>query len=494
MDREVLTLSGLRAKLAENPKFLYEYIEFIYDVIDAVEGKVKAFITLRSKDDVLREADRVVDKLIEGRAGRLAGALLAVKDNIVTKGLRTTCASKILSDFIPPYNATVVDRILREDAIIIGKTNMDEFAMGSTTENSAFFPTRNPWDLSRVPGGSSGGSAAAVSALEATAALGTDTGGSVRAPAAFTATVGLKPTYGLVSRYGLIAYASSMDQVGPIGRTVTDVSIILDVISGRDVKDATSTHSRGGYREATVEPFKVLHPKLRVAVIEELVVGGVEKPVKHSFLRTLRKLESNGIDVIWLNMPISRYSLPAYYIIAMAEASSNLARYDGIRYGLHESVEGRPWYEVYTNVRTRGFGKEVKHRILLGSFVLSAGYYDEYYLRASKVRKIVRDSLLAILREHDAVISPTMPVLPPKLGERIADPLKLYAIDINTVLANLAGVPAISIPSDIVNDLPVAVQLMGNEFDEVRLVALARVVEGIINLAPLVPPLVRRYV
>ncbi len=481
--------------MADNPRYIFEYIDETYEVIEKVEDKIRSFITLRSKEDVLRDAKKVYSKLIEGKAGRLAGVLIAIKDNISTKGLRTTCASKILEDYIPPYDATVITKIKMEDAIIIGKTNMDEFAMGSTTENSAFFPTRNPWDPNRVPGGSSGGSATAVAALESLTALGSDTGGSIRAPAAFTGCVGLKPTYGLVSRYGLIAYASSMDQIGPITRTVMDSALILDIISGLDPHDATSLEKRflkpltyyaeKGYR-GDVE--------FSIVVLEEMVGEGVESAVRSSFMRTIRKLEANGINVGWTSRPIIKYALPTYYIIAMAEASSNLARYDGLRYGLHESVEGRSWYEVFAKVRSRGFGKEVKRRILLGTYVLSAGYYQAYYVRASKVRRLIRDTLNLLLRKYDFIASPTMPVLPPRLGERIVDPLKLYAIDINTVLANLAGLPAISIPSDVVDGLPVGFQLIGNELREDELISASAFIESIINLAPLVPPMVRSYV
>ena len=488
------TLIEYLSIVKNNPKYIFEYIEETYEIIERIEPKIKSFITLRSKDDVLKDAEKVYKKLREGKAGPLAGALVAIKDNIVTKGLRTTCASKILYDFIPPYDATVIIRIKEADGVIIGKTNMDEFAMGSTTENSAFFVTRNPWDLNRVPGGSSGGSATAVAAYEATVALGSDTGGSVRAPAAFTGIVGLKPTYGLVSRYGLIAYASSMDQIGPMGRTVADTALLLDIISGPDIHDATSIkyYPSKPYLKAALEGYE--GARARVVVIEEMVTEGVEEPVRKSFERSLRKLEANDIIIEWTSRPIIKYALPAYYIIAMAEASSNLARYDGLRYGIHEEVEGKSWYEVYADVRSRGFGVEVKRRILLGTYVLSAGYYQAYYVRASKVRRLIRDELEALLKIYDFIVSPTMPVLPPRIGERIVDPLKLYAMDIETILANLAGFPAISIPSDIIDGLPVGFQLIGYELSELELLRVASFIERIFGITPAVPTEVRSYV
>jgi len=489
-----LTINELKEYVMNDPDFILEYVEKIYDVISSIEPKVRAFITLRPREEVIRDAKAVIAKIKSRTAGYIAGCLIAIKDNIVTKGIRTTCASRMLQDFVPPYNATVVERLREEDAIIIGKTNMDEFAMGSTTENSAFFSTRNPWDLTRVPGGSSGGSAAAVAALEATASLGSDTGGSIRAPAAYTATVGLKPSYGLVSRFGLIAYANSLEQIGPICRSVSDVATLLDVISGFDPRDSTSIkkrHQRGFYTACTErEP----EGKIRVAIIREMVSDGIEAPVKAIFNSVLDKLESNGFHVEEVSVPELKYALPTYYIIATAEASSNLARYDGIRYGYHIAVEGRSWYDVYSDVRSAAFGDEVKRRILVGSFVLSAGYYDEYYLRASKVRRVIRDKLLRILNSFDVIASPTMPVLPPRFGERITDPLKLYAMDVNTVPANLSGLPAISLPAGFVGNLPVGFQLMSRMFSECKLLTISKFIEDLLNIAPAIPELVRHHV
>jgi len=489
-----LTINELKEYVMNDPDFILEYVERTYDVISSIEPKVRAFITLRPREEVIREAEAIIAKIKSRTAGCLAGCLIAVKDNIVTKGMRTTCASRMLQDFVPPYNATVVERLREEDAIIIGKTNMDEFAMGSTTENSAFFSTRNPWDLTRVPGGSSGGSAAAVASLEVTASLGSDTGGSIRAPAAYTATVGLKPSYGLVSRFGLIAYANSLEQIGPICRSVSDVAVLLDVISGFDPRDSTSIkrgRQRGFYTACTE---RELESEIKVAIIREMVSDGIEAPVKTIFNSVLDKLESNGFHVEEVSVPELKYALPTYYIIATAEASSNLARYDGIRYGYHIVVEGRSWYDVYSDVRSTAFGDEVKRRILVGSFVLSAGYYDEYYLRASKVRRVIRDRLLRILSSFDVIASPTMPVLPPRFGERITDPLKLYAMDVNTVPANLSGLPAISLPAGFVGNLPVGFQLMSKMFSECELLTISKFIEDLLNIAPAIPELVRHHV
>lgn len=474
------------------PNLIDEYVMETYEVINKVEDLIKSYITLRPLNEVLRDCREVREKIKNGFRGRLSGLLIAVKDVIVTKNLRTTCASKMLIDFIPPYNATVIERITAEGGIIIGKTNMDEFAMGSTTENSYFFPTRNPWDLSRVPGGSSGGSATAISAYEATIALGSDTGGSIRLPAAYTGTVGLKPTYGLVSRYGLISYGTSLEQIGPMARNVGDLALLLSVIAGHDPRDSTSLYIGGvDYMEyLRLTPMR----KYKIATIRECIDEGVDKAVLTSFNKSIHLLESEGFEVSEVSIPAIRYSLPAYYIIAMAEASSNLARYDGIRYGYHVRVEDRLWDEVYSEVRSNGFGAEVKKRILLGTFVLSAGYYDQYYLKASKVRKLLYDEFLRIFNRYDAVLTPTAPSLPPKIGEAITDPIKLYLLDIYTCTANLVGLPAISIPADVVNDLPVGIQFIGPRLEEGTLINIAYIYEFKRGLRDLIPTAVRHYV
>ena len=458
-----------------NPSAIFDYIDAVFRRIEEVEEKVKAYITLRSRHEVLKEAEEIVRKIKEGRKLRLAGILVAVKDNISTRGIRTTCASRILENYIPPYDATVIERLKREGAIIIGKTNMDEFAMGSTTENSAFFPTRNPWNLTRVPGGSSGGSAAALAAGEATLALGSDTGGSIRCPAAFTATYGLKPTYGLVSRYGLIAYASSLDQIGPMARNVDDLALLLSVIAGYDPYDATSL--RVDNRDYLKEMYELLHrePRLRIAIAKELLEGSVD-PVKERVEKALDRLCSYH-ECEEISIPYRDYIVAAYYIIAMAEASSNLARYDGVRYGLRVDVEGRSWVECFKEVRTRGFGYEVKKRIALGAYILSAGYRDMYYIKALRFRRMLKEFFNSVFKKFDAVASPTMPILPPKLGEMLEDPIRMYLADINTVIANLIGVPAISVPAGFYGNLPVGLQLMAQSLQEPLLLYLAKQLE-----------------
>ena len=458
--------------MEEEPDFLLEYIEEVYRVIERHEPQIGAYITLRPKDEVLREAEAL---LRSGRPGPLGGALVALKDNISTKGIRTTCGSRMLESYVPPYDATVVSKIRESGGIVIGKTNMDEFAMGSTTESSAFHPTRNPWDYERVPGGSSGGSAAAVAACEATVALGTDTGGSIRLPASYTGTVGLKPTYGLVSRYGLVAYGSSLDQAGPIARCVEDAAIVLDVISGHDPRDSTSLRVRVGSFEgyAVDRPLK----NYRIVVIEEMLGEGVDREVARVFDRVLAKLEGRDLRVEFRRMPLLRYSLPAYYIIAMAEASSNLARYDGLRYGIRLGIDAAHWAEAYRSVRTAGFGDEVKRRILLGAHILSEGLYEGYYLKAAKVRRLLYEEFVRLFREYDLALSPTSPTLPPRIGEVVTDPVKLYSLDANTVPINLAGLPAISVPGGFASGLPVGVQVFGPPLSEGSLLNLARIVE-----------------
>ncbi|MCS7108234.1 MAG: Asp-tRNA(Asn)/Glu-tRNA(Gln) amidotransferase subunit GatA [Sulfolobales archaeon] len=475
-----------------DPSLIYEYVIETYELIRKVEDSIKSYITLKPLDEVLKECKIVSDKIKDGFKGRLAGLLIAVKDVISTKGLLTTCGSKMLSNYIPPYDATVIERVSAEGGIIIGKTNMDEFAMGSTTENSAFFITRNPWDLSRVPGGSSGGSATAVSAYEATISLGSDTGGSVRLPASYTGTVGVKPTYGLVSRYGLISYGTSLEQVGPIVRDVSDAALILSVLSGHDPRDSTSLKVEAVDYTTFLKPIPL--KKYRVAIIKECINEGVDSSVLSSFNKSIYRLENEGFEVSEVSIPIIRYALPTYYIIAMAEASSNLSRYDGIRYGYHVDVENKLWDEAYTESRSYGFGLEVKKRILLGTFVLSAGYYDQYYLKASKVRKLLYDEFSRILSHYDVVITPTAPSLPPRIGEAISDPMKLYLSDIYTATVNLIGLPAMSIPADIVNDLPVGIQLIGPRLSEGSLINIAYIHEVKSGLKNLIPTAVRPYV
>ncbi|MEM0065667.1 MAG: Asp-tRNA(Asn)/Glu-tRNA(Gln) amidotransferase subunit GatA [Sulfolobales archaeon] len=469
-----ISIRTLRKRVAEDPDFLFSYIDEVYSIIEKYEHRLRAYITLRPKSEVVEEAERL---LKSKEIGPLGGALVAIKDNISTKGIRTTCGSKMLESYVPPYDATVVSKIKESGGIIIGKTNMDEFAMGSTTENSAFYPTLNPWDYGRVPGGSSGGSAVAVAACEATVALGSDTGGSIRLPAAYTGTVGIKPTYGLVSRYGLIAYGSSLDQIGPIARYVEDAAVVLDVISGHDPRDSTSLRVRTGYFKDYVVDYPLKN--YRVAVIEEMVSEGVDRGVMKVFSKLLEKLEGRGLTVEFKRMPLLQYSLPTYYIIAMAEASSNLARYDGLKYGVRLEVEGKLWTDVYRKARMLGFGDEVKRRILIGTYVLSEGLYEGYYLKAAKVRRLLYEEFMKLFKVYDLAISLTSPILPPRVGEVISDPIKLYSLDINTVPINLAGLPALSVPGGFVEGLPVGIQVFGPPLSEGYILNLARVIEVI---------------
>jgi aspartyl-tRNA(Asn)/glutamyl-tRNA(Gln) amidotransferase subunit A len=426
----------------------------------------------------------ITEETIDGDDdGPLAGRTVAVKDNISTDGVRTTCGSAMLESYVPPYDATVVERLKAAGATIVGKTNMDEFGMGGTTETSAFGPTENPVDGERVPGGSSGGSAAAVAAGEADLALGTDTGGSVRNPAAFCGVVGIKPTYGLVSRYGLVAYANSLEQVGPIGSTVEDAAALLDVISGADERDATTRfdqsaetdgHPADGADYAAAADGDV--DGLTVGVITDLLKGADERVVE-TFEAAVADLEAQGADVVEVSLDSLEHAVQAYYVIATSEASSNLARYDGVRYGLSTGKEGN-WNDVYADTREEGFGAEVKRRILLGTYALSAGYHDKYYKKAQDARAWIKQDFDEAFAEADVLATPTMPVLPPKLGESLSDPLQLYLMDANTVPVNLANLPAISVPAGEAEGLPVGLQLIGPKFGEETMIRAASAVEN----------------
>ena len=453
-----------------------DHVMEVYDNIRRYEDEVHAFITLLPEDKVVGIAEKVKRALKEGKAGRLAGLVIAIKDNISTSFAPTTAGSLILRGYVPPFNATVVERVMAEGAIPIGKTNMDEFAMGSTTELSAYGPTRNPWDLDRVPGGSSGGSAAALAYGGADLALGSDTGGSIRLPAAYTATVGLKPTYGLVSRYGLIPYANSLEQIGPMARSVRDVALLLDVIGGWDPRDGTSLRVRGP-STSSVAPAS---PKgLKVCMPREMIEGS-DPPIRSAIVGVLEKLEEEGAEVNYdASIPALRDALPIYYTIALAEAASNLARYDG---KLYPYMEAMPTYtETATATRSRGFGPEVKARIVLGVMSLSEGYREEYYVAAAKGRRLLRDELLKLTRSC-IIAGSVSPVLPPRLGERIDDPLKLYALDVYTVVANLAGIPSLALPVGFHDGLPVGMQLMAGPLEEDRLISVGLLVEELTGL------------
>ena len=417
----------------------------------------------------------ITETTVEGDDdGPLAGRSVAVKDNISTEGVRTTCGSAMLDDYVPPYDATVVERLKTAGATVVGKTNMDEFGMGTTTETSAFGPTRNPVDRSRVPGGSSGGSAAAVAAGEADLALGSDTGGSIRCPAAFCGVVGIKPTYGLVSRYGLAAYANSLEQIGPLAPTVESAAELLEVIAGPDDRDATTRDAGADAAYADAADGDV--EGLTVGVPTELIEGADERVVR-TFEAALADLEAQGAETHEVSLPSVERAVQAYYVIAMSEASSNLARFDGVRYGPETEGEGN-WNEAFARVREEGFGDEVKRRILLGTYALSAGYHDKYYAKAQDARAWLKRDFDEALAEADVLASPTMPVLPFELGESLDDPLRMYLADANTVPVNLANLPAISVPAGEADGLPVGLQLIGGAFDERTLVRAASAVEA----------------
>jgi len=445
-----------------------ELTDAILDRIARVDNSIKAYLTL-TPEMALEQAKNADELRAAGVDGALLGVPLALKDIICLAGVPTTCGSRILESFVPPYDATVVARLRHAGAVFLGKTNLDEFAMGSSTENSAFFTTRNPWDLSRVPGGSSGGSAACLSADEALGALGSDTGGSVRQPASFCGVVGMKPTYGLVSRYGLVAFASSLDQIGPFGKDVTDCALLLSAISGHDPRDSTSV-------DAPVPDYtKALRPEikgLRVGVPREHLTAGVQPEVETAVRRAVRVLETLGADVDETSLPHTEYALPAYYLIAPAEASANLARYDGVKYGY--SVQDAPdVWEAYRRTRGGGFGAEVKRRIMLGTYALSAGYYDAYYLKAQKVRTLIKQDFDQAFQEFDVLVGPTAPCAAFKIGERVDDPLQMYLADVFTLSQPMAGICALSLPCGFAGRVPVGLQITGPSFGEETVLRVA---------------------
>ncbi len=475
------TASQLLTLLREGVVTRSEILESFLERIAAVDESVAAFLTVTA--DRARKAARAADKAVEGGAAPGGGVPFALKDNICTKGIPTTCGSRILEGYRPPYSATVAERLEEAGFLLLGKTNLDEFAMGSSTENSGFHPTANPWDLRRVPGGSSGGSAAAVAAYEVPFALGSDTGGSIRQPASFCGVVGLKPTYGLVSRYGLVAFASSLDQIGPLTRDVTDAAAILGVIAGPDPLDSTSARVRPpDYTRALVPDVDGLVAGLPV----ELMGEGIDPEVKERVREAVRVLTELGMEVEECSLPSVAYALDTYYIIAPAEASSNLARYDGTRYGFRAGGaaagdgrapegQGEPadLLSLYVQTRRQGFGPEVKRRIMLGTYVLSAGYYDAYYLKALKARTLLRQDFERAFSRYSVLISPTSPTTAFPIGERADDPLAMYMADLCTIPANLAGIPAISVPCGFAQGLPVGLQIMGPAFSEETVLKVA---------------------
>ncbi|MCM8746177.1 Asp-tRNA(Asn)/Glu-tRNA(Gln) amidotransferase subunit GatA [Thermomicrobium sp. CFH 73360] len=439
--------------------------------IERVEPHIHAFITL-TPEIARRQAEAADARIARGEGTLLTGIPIALKDNLCTVDAPTTAGSRILEGFYSPYDATVVARLRAQDTVFVGKANTDEFAMGSSTENSAYGPTRNPWDLERVPGGSSGGSAAAVAVGEAMLALGSDTGGSIRQPAGFCGIVGLKPTYGRVSRYGLIAFASSLDQIGPFGRTVEDVALLLRVIAGHDPADSTSVDLPvPDYRAALIGDIR----GLRIGIPAEYRVPGMDSAVEEVIEEALRTLQELGAELVPVSLPHTEYALATYYIIAPSEASANLARYDGVKYGL--SLPGETLLERYLRTRGEGFGPEVKRRIMLGTYALSAGYYDAYYVKAQKVRTLIKRDFDQAFERVDVIAAPTSPTVAFRLGERTADPLQMYLSDVFTIPANMAGLPAIALPCGFAHGLPVSLQFMGRPFDEPTLLRVAHAYE-----------------
>lgn len=448
-----------------------ELTEAFLKQIDQAELKIHAYNTL-TPETALADADRIDSLLARGETvGPLAGVPIALKDNLCTLGIATTCSSKILENFIPPYDATVVTRLKSAGAITLGKTNMDEFAMGSSTENSAYEKTRNPWDISRIPGGSSGGSAAAVAASFACAALGSDTGGSIRQPAALCGVLGLKPTYGRVSRYGLIAFASSLDQIGPLTRDVTDMAILMNVIGGHDPLDATSVNIP--MPDLTRNLLDGING-IRIGMPKEYFMGGgMDEAVEGAVSSAIKQFEKLGAKIVEVSLPHSEYAVATYYLLATAEASSNLARYDGVRYG-HRAGNPKDLLEMYMKSRQEGFGPEVKRRIMLGTYALSSGYYDAYYKKAQQARTLIKNDFDEAWKQVDLILAPTTPTPAFRFGEKTDDPLQMYLSDIFTISVNLAGIPAISLPCGFSKEnLPIGLQLMGRPFDEATILKSA---------------------
>lgn len=448
-----------------------EVINSIYKRIEEKEETVKAYLFLEEKEEVLKQAEEIQASFDKGEElPLLAGIPVAVKDNICTKGIKTTCASKMLENFVPPYDATVIKKLKDNKCIILGKLNLDEFAMGGSTENSAFQKTTNPYNSEYVPGGSSGGSAAAVSACEAILTLGSDTGGSIREPASFCGVVGLKPTYGVVSRFGLVAFASSLDQIGPFAKDVTDAAILLNAICGKDENDSTSVESGNvDYTKSLIKDVK----GLKIGLPKEFFGEGVAPEVKEAVLDKVNELKEKGAVIEEFSMPVVDYALSIYYILSSAEASSNLSRFDGVKYG-YRSEKANDLNELYENSRSEGFGPEVKRRIMLGTYVLSSGYYEAYYNKALKARTLVINEFNKAFEKYDVIIGPTVPTTAFKLGEKMSNPLEMYLSDICTVPVNIAGVPAISVPVGFdKKGLPIGMQIIGKAFDESTILKVA---------------------
>ncbi|MCD8486249.1 MAG: Asp-tRNA(Asn)/Glu-tRNA(Gln) amidotransferase subunit GatA [Desertifilum sp.] len=467
------SIRELHQQLISKERSAVEIAQETLDRISTLEPKLHSFLCVTA-DRALEQAKAVDAKIAAGEEiGLLAGIPIAVKDNMCTQGIPTTCASRILKDFVPPYESTVTQKLFDAGAVMVGKANLDEFAMGSSTETSAYQVTANPWDLERVPGGSSGGSAAAVAAQESVVALGSDTGGSIRLPASFCGVVGMKPTYGLVSRYGLVAYASSLDQIGPFGRTVEDAAILLGAIAGYDPKDSTSLNVPIPDYAKSLRPDLKPKSRIRIGVIKETFGEGLDPTVEEAVKNALQHLQDLGAEIQVVSCPRFRYGLPAYYVIAPSEASANLARYDGVKYGFR-APEGENLLSMYEKTRSQGFGPEVKRRIMIGTYALSAGYYDAYYLKAQKVRTLIKEDFEKAFAQVDLLVSPTAPITAFKAGEKTEDPLSMYLTDLMTIPVNLAGLPGISIPCGFDEQgLPIGLQLVGNVLREELLFQVA---------------------
>jgi len=466
-DRSATELSRMLKKKEVSSR---EVTESVLARIDEKESLLRAYITT-TRELALKQADLADKRFHRGESlSPLDGIPIAVKDVLCTKGIKTTCGSAILKDYIPPYDATAVKELMKSGAVLIGKTNMDEFAMGSSTENSAFGPTRNPADPNCVPGGSSGGAAAAVAAGETILSIGSDTGGSIRLPAAFCGVAGIKPTYGRVSRYGLVSYASSLDQVGALGRTVEDCALLLNAICGYDPMDSTSV-------DVTPPDFHRALKKglagLRIGLPTEYFVEGLDPLIQSKIMEAVNLLAKQGARIVNVSLPHTRYAISAYYLIATAEASSNLARYDGVKYGFRTAEEAPDMVKMVEETRSEGFGKEVKRRIMLGTFVLSAGYYDAYYMKAQQARALIKEDFDKAFENADCLLTPVSPCLPFRFGEKITEPLQMYLVDVYTVSVNLAGLPAISVDCNTVEGLPVGMQIIGKAFDEEMVLRVA---------------------
>ena len=466
-----LTAVELGKKIKAGEVTVKQAVEAVYTQIEKVEKDVNAYVTVLNKEEVLKKAEQVQKDIDSGKLdGPLAGVPVAIKDNMCTEGILTTCSSKILNNFKPAFSSEAVLNLEKAGAIIIGKTNMDEFAMGSTTETSAYGETKNPWNLEHVPGGSSGGSCAAVSANECFFALGSDTGGSIRQPSSFCGVTGIKPTYGTVSRYGLIAYGSSLDQIGPVAKDVTDCTTILEIIASHDKKDSTSVE-RDDYKftDSLVDDVK----GMKIGIPRDYFGDGLDEDVKKAVLAAADVLKQKGAIVEEFDLGLVEYAIPAYYVIASAEASSNLARFDGVKYGYRTS-DSEGLHSMYKKTRSEGFGPEVKRRIMLGSFVLSSGYYDAYYLKALRTKALIKKEFDKAFEKYDVILGPAAPTTAPKLGDSLSDPIKMYLGDIYTISVNLAGLPGISVPCGTDKDgLPIGMQLIGDCFKENNIIRAA---------------------